>query len=313
MAQDGWSTTGNLDARVRTAAFAFLTEQTSLHGDTLRRSLLTEGFLFEERRVPLLGPPGIFKPAVLPELPLSITTAPNVEGRDRPYADEFGPHGELIYRYRGTDPRHRDNVALRLAGQRGVPLIYFYGLVPGEYAAVWPAFVVGDDPAALAFTIEVEAKDVRWDLAADGASLAGEGRRRYITQLTRRRLHQEGFRWRVLRAYQERCAICRLRHTELLDAAHILPDGHPKGEPILPNGLALCRLHHGAFDAHILGIRPDLIIDIRKKVRDEADGPMLLHGLQSFHGQKIGVPRPTELKPSAELLTMRYELFTKAG
>jgi hypothetical protein len=35
---------------------------------------------------------------------------------------------------------------------------------------------------------------------------------------------------------------------ELLDAAHILPDGHPKGEPVVPNGLALCKLHHAAFD-----------------------------------------------------------------
>jgi len=305
--------TGDLDARVRTAAFAFLTEQTGLHGDTLPRSLLAEGFLFEGQRVPLLGPQGIFKPAVLLELPLSITTAPIVEGRDRPYADEFSPSGLLIYRYRGTDPQHRDNVALRLAGQRGVPLTYFFGLVPGEYLAVWPVFVSGDDPDALAFTVEVEAKDLPWEMARDGASLVGEGRRRYITQLTRRRLHQESFRWRVIRAYQGRCAVCRLRHTELLDAAHILPDGHPRGKPILPNGLALCRLHHGAFDAHILGIRPDLVIDIRKDVLAEPDGPMLRHGLQGFHGQAIHVPRPAELRPSAELLAMRYELFTKAG
>jgi putative restriction endonuclease len=194
-----------------------------------------------------------------------------------------------------------------------VPLIYFFGLVPGEYLAVWPVFVVGDDPSALAFTIEVEAKDRPWETVQDGASLVGEGRRRYITQLTRRRLHQESFRWRVLRAYQERCAICRLRHTELLDAAHILPDGHPRGEPVLPNGLALCRLHHSAFDAHILGIRPDLVIDIRKEIRDEADGPMLRHGLQGFHGESIHVPRPAELKPSTEFLAMRYDLFRKAG
>jgi len=308
-----WGSAGDMDVRVRTAAFAFLTEQSALHGDTLPRSLLAQGFIFEGQRVPLLGPQGIFKPAILPELPLSITTAPIVEGKDRPYDDDFGPHGLLVYRYRGTDPQHRDNVALRLARLRGVPLIYFFGLVPGEYLAIWPVFVVGDDPGALAFTIEVEAKDVPWETAPDGASLVGEGRRRYITHLTRRRLHQASFRWRVLRAYQERCAICRLRHTELLDAAHILPDGHPRGEPILPNGLALCRLHHGAFDAHILGIRPDLVIDIRKEVRDETDGPMLRHGLQGFHGESIHVPRPAELKPSTEFLAMRYELFRKAG
>jgi putative restriction endonuclease len=86
-----------------------------------------------------------------------------VEGRDRPYADGFSPGGLLIYRYRGTDPQHRDNVA-RLAGQRQVPLIYFFGLVPGEYLAVWPVFITGDDPDALALTVEVEAKDLPWEV-----------------------------------------------------------------------------------------------------------------------------------------------------
>jgi putative restriction endonuclease len=298
---------------VRTAAFAFLTEQTRVHGDTLPWSLLKQGFPFEGQRVHLLGPQGIFKPALLPELPLSISTAPPDDEGDRPYPDEITPDGLLSYHYRRTGPEHRDNVGLRLAGQRGVPLIYFFGLVEGQYLPIWPVFVAGDNADARTFTIEVDAKDRSWDMAEDGASLVGEGRRRYITQLTRRRLHQESFRWRVLRAYQERCAICRLRHTELLDAAHILPDGHPRGEPVLPNGLALCRLHHGAFDAHILGIRPDLVIDIRKEVRDEADGPMLRHGLQGFHGESIHVPRPAELKPSTEFLAMRYDLFREAG
>ena len=45
-----------------------------------------------------------------------------------------------------------------------------------------------------------------------------------------------------MRAYRECCAVCRLRHAELLDAAHILPDGHPKGEPIV-QGFHLQALH----------------------------------------------------------------------
>jgi len=97
--------------------------------------------------------------------------------------------------------------------------------------------------------------------------------------VTQRRPHQQTFRHRVLRAYQERCASCRLRHRELLEAAHILPDGDPRGEPIVSNGVALCKLHHAAFDRYILGIRPDLAVDLRLGVLREADGPMLLHGL----------------------------------
>ena len=50
-------------------------QQMELCGTELARELLVRGFCFEGQRVPLVAPQGIFKPAVLPELPLSITTA----------------------------------------------------------------------------------------------------------------------------------------------------------------------------------------------------------------------------------------------
>jgi putative restriction endonuclease len=62
--------------RVRQAAFHWLDVQIDIHGDVLPRSLLADGFLYQEQRVPLLGPQGIFKPRLL-ELPLSITTIPS--------------------------------------------------------------------------------------------------------------------------------------------------------------------------------------------------------------------------------------------
>jgi putative restriction endonuclease len=143
--------------------------------------------------------------------------------------------------------------------------------------------------------------------------LVAEARRAYITTLTRRRLHQQTFRLRVLRAYRESCAICRLRHDELLEAAHILPDTHPLGEPTVSNGLALCKLHHAAFDRHILGIRPDLVVDLRLDILEEEDGPMLRHGLQGFQGTTILTPRPDHFKPNRDYLARRYELFRKVG
>jgi putative restriction endonuclease len=268
--------------------------------------------VYHDKRVPLLGPQGIFKPRLL-GLPLSITTVAAVEGRDRPYADELSRDNLLTYRYRGTDPSHRDNLGLRLAMQRQAPLVYFYGVVPGQYLAVWPVYVVRDDPGALSFTVAVDSREALAERIADGASQAAEGRRQYVTQMTQRRLHQESFRWRVLRAYRGCCAVCRLKHTELLDAAHILPDGHPKGEPIVPNGLALCKLHHAAFDSHILGVRPDLVIELRRDILDEADGPMLRFGLQGFHHKPLHAPRPLQLRPAEAFLAERLELFRKAG
>lgn len=44
------------DARVRSAAFEWLTSQVALHGEVLPRPVLARGFGFEGARVPLLGP-----------------------------------------------------------------------------------------------------------------------------------------------------------------------------------------------------------------------------------------------------------------
>ena len=298
----------DLDGAVRVAAFNFLKEQTALHGGSvLPRSVLAQGFEFDGRRVPLLGPQGIFKPAIC-ELPLSITTVPDVPGKDRPYEDEPTYEG-VRYRYRGTDPRHPDNAGLRRAMAEHVPLIYFHGHRPGLYHAEWPVYVVADDPGRLTFTILTEdATEV-----ASAASVADAPRRAYLATLMNIRLHQSLFRVRVLDAYEETCAVCRLRHWELLDAAHILPDKDPRGEPVVPNGLALCKLHHAAFDADILAVRPDLRIEVRHDVLREADGPMLKVGLQGFDGQIITVPRQKALRPNIGFLAERYERFRRAG
>lgn len=301
------------DVAIRKAAFDWLRDKVQRYGDVLPRVLLEQGFVLNDERIRLVGPQGIFKPMVL-ELPLSITTVPS-----GPYDDGYSPDGLLMYRYRGTDPNQRDNVGLRTAMQNRVPLIYFHRVVEGKYLAVWPVFIVGDDPPGLTFKVEVDDAqyaspdlDARWrdTMVADSG---GEARRAYITATVRQRVHQRSFRERVLRAYQEQCALCRLRHTELLDAAHIIPDGEPDGEPIVPNGLALCKLHHAAFDNYFLGIRPDFVVEIRQDVLEELDGPMLQHGLKGMHGKRIYVPRATEARPSEVLLERRYERFLTAG
>jgi putative restriction endonuclease len=306
--------TDDRDAAVRLRAFAFLTEQRQRFGEApIPRTVLERGFDFDGTRVPLIGPQGIFKPAVLPDVPLTITTAPPVEHRERPYDDGFTDAGFLRYRYRGTDPSHRDNLGLRTAMQRQTPLIYLHGIVAGLYEPAWPVFIVEDHPEALTFIVAIDAQvDVpaAWQ-ANDPAALAA--RRQYVTAVVRQRLHQRGFRERVLRAYQQCCAICRLRHDELLEAAHILPDIHPFGEPVVPNGLALCKLHHAAFDAHIIGVTPDLKVTVRLEVLQEIDGPMLLHGLQGFQGRRIHVPRADHLKPNRDFLAERYALFRRAS
>lgn len=223
----------------------------------------------------------------------------------------MGADGFLRYRYRGTDPRHRDNVGLRRAGLEGLPLVYFHGVGIGRYWAQWPVFIHHDDPSSLTFTVAFEDPQLlRPDLTTD---VIDEARRAYVTRLALRRLHQAAFRQRVLTAYRTSCAVCRLRHGELLDAAHILPDGHPRGLPVVHNGLAMCKLHHAAFDTNILGVRPDATIEVREDVLEEIDGPMLLHGLQGHHGARLLLPRRPADHPSPDHLEERFAQFCLAG
>jgi putative restriction endonuclease len=299
------------DAAVRLAAFRWLREQMGIHGDTLPLDLLRKGFEFDGRRVPLLGPQGIFKPAVMPALPLSITTAPK-----GPYDDSFGPDDLLHYRYRGDDPSHRDNAGLREAMRLHVPLVYFHGVAPGRYLAVFPVFIVGDDPARLTFRVAADDERLAEKYAPGPCASEArdaDGRRAYITANVKVRLHQQGFRERVLRAYRDQCALCRIRHRDLLDAAHIIPDTDPAGDPVVRNGLSLCKIHHAAFDSYIIGIRPDYIVEVQPAVLEEEDGPMLLHGLQGLHRSRIVVPGARQDRPDPARLERKYERFRGAA
>jgi len=297
------------DARVRVAAFEWLAGQVAQRGDELPRDLLAQGFRFEDARVPLLGPQGIFKPRIL-ELPLSITTAPS-----GPYDDDLGEDGLLHYRYRGTDPQHRDNWGLRAMMERRLPLIYLHGIATGKYWALWPAYVVGDNPGRLTFSIEVDDPKTL-PLVNDNHAIPAfepdEARRRYVTGSVRVRLHQRTFRERVLVAYRRRCAFCRFKHEEMLDAAHIIPDGDPEGEPVVRNGLSLCSLHHAAFDRNLLGLRPDLTLEVRPDILVEHDGPTLEHGIQALHNTRIILPAAQKNHPDRHLVEKRYSRFLLA-
>ena len=298
------------DMRVRLAAFKFLEQQVQLLGEVLPLEVVRRGFSLDGQQVRLMNAiQGIFKPVVLSDMPLSITTTAPKEREKQPYDDVMTAAG-LLYRYRGTNPNHPDNVGLRMAMQRQRPLIYFHGIVPGQYYPEWPVYVVGDQPESLTFTVNIDDRQLAgMQPREDDEEVAG--RRRYVTRVVQQRAHQATFRIRVIEAYRRHCAICRLRHRELLEAAHILPDGHPLGEPVVPNGLALCSLHHGAFDAHILGVTPDFRIEIRADVLREKDGPMLIHGLQTFHGSTIELPGRKSAWPRREFLEQRYSLFRK--
>ena len=294
-----------MDEQIRIAAFEWLERQASFYDDVLPRKVLDEGFYYKNQRITLIGAKGIWKPKIL-KLPISITTIEN-----SPYDDAFTKENFLQYRYRGTDPSHVDNVGLREIMNKQIPLIYFFGIVKGKYIATWPVYIIQDNIPGLTFTVAVdEARLVKTDKVLEDPETYY--RRSYLTSNIKLRLHQRSFRERVMLAYQSQCTICRLKHIELLDAAHIIPDSEEHGQPIVQNGLSLCKIHHATFDKNIIGITPDFTIKVREDILEETDGPMLKYGIQLLENNKIILPRKKEDWPDRERLNERYQQFILA-
>ena len=297
------------DRRLRRAAFDRARELDRRYRDVIPLSALQEGFIFDGRRISFGSfLSGIFRPKELHgTAALSLVTAPPKAGKPPPYEDTVDPEtGRFSYRFR--DPRsgsarawaqaEADNLKLTEAHRLAVPLLYFLGIAPGQYALVYPAFVATIDRRQRIAELDV-------GLPAADTTPAGvvsdEVTRRYATREATYRLHQHRFRHAVLRAYRTRCTICSLKEASLLQAAHIVEDRDPLGGATVVNGLALCAIHHLAYDRNLVGIDPDGVVHLHGRLLDEIDGPMLKNGLQHFHGAQILQParRRTGPIPSA--------------
>jgi putative restriction endonuclease len=294
---------------IRAAALAQVRRLRDMYGGRIPRAALLEGLTIRNERIPIWNNyKGIFKPAALGRdaAALSIQTSAESPYDDLHDVDE----GYIVYKYRGTDPTHPDNVALRRAMEEQRPLIYLVAIDPGFYDAVLPVYVATDDPDKLQFTLVADQVDA---VQYTSDPLKTAVRREYATRAVLQRLHQQSFRRIVLSAYREQCCICRLKgHPELLDAAHILEDRHPKGEPLVTNGLGMCKIHHSAYDAQIIGIDPETRVHVREDVLREKDGPMLKHGLQEVAGYSLILPRRAELRPNRDFLAERFDRFRAA-
>jgi len=245
---------------------------------------------------------GIWNPRSM-DVTLSIVSTPN-----GPYDDEDVEGGLLRYRYRQGSTAG-DNSKLRAAAESGVPLILLRWIADGVYVPVFPVFVVADDPATRSVMVALD-ESLRFIANVEHPS---EDQRRYVERIAKVRLHQPEFRGRVLVAYRRQCSICELKHPELLDAAHIVADGEPLGQPVVVNGLSLCKIHHAAYDQDLVGIDPNFKVHINRALLEETDGPMLKHGLQEMHGRVLQLPGRASDRPDPERLAMRFTRFLDVG
>jgi putative restriction endonuclease len=309
------------DFDLRRAALDQVRDLSRRFDDIIPIDALRAGFRFEGQRLSFGSfYSGIFRPSQCRgPAALTLTTTPPKLSGDAPYDDGYDEStGSFVYHYRSprqaTAAAQRaaeaDNRALRTAHELAVPLIYFHGIAPGQYTAVAPVFVTADDPAQR--IVRLEAGLPVADTTSAGL-VSGQDLRAYATRETLVRLHQHRFRVTVLHAYRERCAVCALREASLLQAAHIIDDRDPRGAATIANGIALCAIHHLAYDRNLMGIDPSGGVHISRRLLEEADGPMLRTGLQGFHGAAILKPRRAVDHPDPHRLEIRFEQFRAAA
>jgi putative restriction endonuclease len=282
--------------------------------DHLTAIELKPGFMFRGERVPLVNPQrGIFKPQQMKFL-LSIKTVFPKPGGKVWYDDQREVHRQIFegdetidYAFMGQDPNAADNRWLREAFENRVPIIYFLGIAPGRYQAMLPTFISGWDAAARKARVAFGVLDQETLAPPENAV-----ERRYALRAVKQRLHQASFREAVISAYNGRCALSRLPEPLLLDAAHIVADKDERfGQPVVPNGIPLSKIHHAAFDAHLIGIDADYRLHVSERLLAQNDGPML-EALKRLYGNTIHLPNRARDLPDRDRLAMRFERFRAA-
>lgn len=137
----------------RAAAFAWLASRAE-EGQPRFRYAELAGFMYNDVRVPLIDRQrGIRKPANF-HAALSIRTTYSRPNEPKPYEDRVTGN-RLHYNYRGDDPKHHENRALRAAYALELPLIWFVGVAKGVYEARFPVWIRDDRPEELEFIVEL--------------------------------------------------------------------------------------------------------------------------------------------------------------
>lgn len=245
---------------------------------------------------------GIWNPSAFMAT-LSVISDPKGKYDDTDIGDSL-----FSYAYEDTSLDGK-NIKMRRALELNLPIILLRKIEPGVFVPTFPVYVVADDIKNRRFVL---ALDESLRLIPDPLHLR-PSERDYAERIVKLRLHQPEFRGRVLVAYEKRCTVCNLKHGRLLDAAHIIGDNKPHGLPIVQNGLSLCKIHHAAYDANLLGISPDYVVRINRELMDEVDGPMLLHGLQEMDGRTLTLPKRIGDHPARDRLEERFNEFRATG
>lgn len=300
------------DADIRVAAFQHLKIALQTYGAPLPWSILKEGFSARGRRFLFASAAeGIFRPLGMKGLLSVKTVIPKPRGRiwyhDQAAVALTGEGDTLSYAFTGTDPENTRNRWLKEAMEQQLPIVYFFGVAPGLYEPLFPAFVTDWRPDALRCGLSFSPG------TADYVAPQEPPERRYALRIVQQRLHQAVFRERVLAAYSHRCALSGLPEPRLIDAAHIISDDEVLGQPDVRNGICMSKIHHAAFDAGLIGIDADLNVHVSERLLSMNDGPLLEQALKPLAGRTLRVPADPFAEPDRDRLSLRFQLFRSAA
>ena len=177
---------------------------------------------------------------------------------------------------------HTHSFAIHTRGNRETVVAfrpeYLIEYVRSQAALHSPAFAKGDLPDL------VNSLDTVTDAQIDALAASP---RRMIVQMLKRKYRERDFAARVLSAYRQRCAVCGVQ-LKLVEAAHILPVAADGSTDDTTNGLALCALHHRAFDTNLFSFNESYEVQVSNRRIEELRAADLLLGMSNF--QKALLP-----------------------
>jgi hypothetical protein len=219
------------------------------------------------------------------------------------YADDLHEDG-VIYHYPQTSVPGRDQAevdATKAAMRLRLPVFvvsYPYRKAPTR--RVHLGWVEDSDDSGRRFLVSFADRLAQLPQVDDAQDFVAVLSKPQKLQLTKARLGQQRFKFRVFKRYGDCCAVCDVRVPELLDAAHII--SHQEGGTDDPrNGLVLCANHHRAFDRGLFAIEPSTL-ELRVPTMDVSG-----LGLSRTHLRHL------EHRPHQEALSWRWRKLGGAG
>ena len=325
---------GDPDREIRAAAFEAIERVAIQNQGLIPWRSIARGFQFRDDQVHFASKAlGIFKPRQM-SAALSIRTGVPRKGRQSHYRDQLiradSTSGLIHYDLASGKSSARDNRNLFEAYERGSPLIYFLGVEPALYEALWPVWIVKVNESegrvflAAPDTIDAEINSVE-AVRREQQTREFEGgiergseppnlmqiNRTYSLVRAKRRNHQAWFSSRIKSVYGYKCALSGLPLRNLLVGAHILPDAED-GPAHVTNGICMSTLHHTAYDTNLIGIDPGCRVHVSRRVLASKDGP-LLETLRTLNHQKIRLPADTRAHPNRDYLERRFTQYQMAN